>query len=63
MDEEYLTQPLIPADPAVPPSWISRGELESGGDGDDGQWRHPGMKVLTFTVMVWFVSECITLLL
>lgn len=29
-----------------------------GGDAADGQRRHPGVKVHTFTVMVWFISKC-----
>lgn len=29
-----------------------------GGDAADGQRRRPGVKVHTFTVMVWFISKC-----
>lgn len=61
MDGKYLTQPLISGDPAAPPSWIRGSWIEIEclkKMWPTGQRCHPGVKLLTFTVMVWLICKC-----
>lgn len=64
MGKNYLTQPLI----LKPLLRLHHGLLEMnwiqrwGRDGADEQRCHPGVKVHTFTVMVYFLAKCMKIL-